>query len=167
MKQFHRSTDKAILGGVAAGIADYFTVDPILVRLVLVILLLIQDFAMPVILVYLIAWIMVPANDPARDKANTDHLGEKIEKIVTETVSEGLDRAEDLAEQVVNQANSLKQRQQPGKFMNFIGSILILIGVLTLLRTLTSTWFNDVNFWPFILIGLGVWALVKHRQDRS
>ncbi|TSC65419.1 MAG: hypothetical protein CEO22_488, partial [Candidatus Berkelbacteria bacterium Gr01-1014_85] len=42
MKQLHRSTDKAILGGVAAGVADYFEVDPILVRLVLVILLFIQ-----------------------------------------------------------------------------------------------------------------------------
>lgn len=167
MKQLRRSTDKAILGGVAAGVADYFAVDPILVRLVLVILLLVEGVGMPVLLVYLIAWIMIPANNPTQDKANNEHLGEKIEKIVTETVNEGLGRAENLAEQVVNQASNLKERQRPGKFMNFIGCVLILIGVFTLLRTLTSTWLSNVNLWPFILIGLGVWALVKHRQDNS
>ncbi len=56
MKKFHRSHDNKILGGVAGGVAEYFDIDPVLVRLVFFSLI----FSGAFILAYIAAWIFVP-----------------------------------------------------------------------------------------------------------
>ncbi len=56
-KRLYRSNER-VLGGVCAGIAEYFTIDPTIVRLVWVILTIMSFGAG--ILAYIIAWIIVP-----------------------------------------------------------------------------------------------------------
>lgn len=63
IKRLYRCRHDPVLGGVCAGIAEYFNVDPVLVRLLWVILTLISMGAG--ILVYIIAWIIVP-EEPKR-----------------------------------------------------------------------------------------------------
>ncbi len=53
-----RSTEK-VLGGVCAGIAEYFDLDPTLVRIAYI-LVSIFSAAFPGILVYLILWFVMP-----------------------------------------------------------------------------------------------------------
>jgi len=69
MKKLYRSrTDKKI-AGVCAGIAEYFDIDPTVVRIIFVILLLPGGF--PGLIPYLILWVVVPeapAADPVHDK---------------------------------------------------------------------------------------------------
>ena len=58
IKRLYRSRNDKILGGVCAGIANYFEVDPVIVRLLLVLGTL---FSMGLgILAYLIAWMIIP-----------------------------------------------------------------------------------------------------------
>jgi len=58
VKRLYRAARKdSIIGGVAAGIANYFNVDPILIRLLWIILLFGYGFGF---LAYLIAWIIIP-----------------------------------------------------------------------------------------------------------
>ncbi|MEG1498929.1 MAG: PspC domain-containing protein [Bacteroidales bacterium] len=40
MKRFYRSNNKRILAGVAAGLGKYFQIDPVLIRILFVILAL-------------------------------------------------------------------------------------------------------------------------------
>jgi len=74
-----RSRTDRILGGVAGGIAHYFGIDPILVRLALVLLVIAGGSG---ILIYLIAWLIIPEEEegaepgaartgPALDAATT------------------------------------------------------------------------------------------------
>ena len=56
IKRLYRSRTDRMIGGVCGGIAEYFNVDPTLVRLAGVILL----FAGIGVPAYLIAWIIVP-----------------------------------------------------------------------------------------------------------
>ena len=49
------------IGGVCLGIANYLQVDPTLVRVIVVLLALIPPF--PAVLVYLIAWFVMPVED--------------------------------------------------------------------------------------------------------
>ncbi len=56
-KQLTRSEDK-IIGGVCAGVADYFGFDKTLVRVIYLLLVL---FGGAGILVYLILWILMPS----------------------------------------------------------------------------------------------------------
>jgi phage shock protein C len=49
------------IGGVCIGVANYLQVDPTLVRVITVLLCLIPPF--PAVLVYLIAWFVMPVED--------------------------------------------------------------------------------------------------------
>jgi phage shock protein PspC (stress-responsive transcriptional regulator) len=56
-RRLERRRDGKVLGGVCAGIADYFNIDVTLVRLVAIILALATGVAVPA---YLVAWLVVP-----------------------------------------------------------------------------------------------------------
>ena len=58
-KRLYRSGKDRILGGVCGGIAEYFNVDPVLVRLLWVLISLAWGTG---ILLYIIAWIIIPGN---------------------------------------------------------------------------------------------------------
>ncbi len=55
-KRLYRNVNEGVISGVAAGLADYFVIDPVIIRILLVFL------AIPGIgfLIYLILWIMMP-----------------------------------------------------------------------------------------------------------
>ncbi|MFH1853177.1 MAG: PspC domain-containing protein [Candidatus Neomarinimicrobiota bacterium] len=56
MKRLYRNTENAKIAGVCAGIADYFDIDPIIVRLIFII----SIFWGGGIIAYLVAWFIVP-----------------------------------------------------------------------------------------------------------
>jgi phage shock protein C len=56
-KRLFRSTKDKILGGVCGGIAEYFDVDPVIVRLLWILFSLMFGAG---ILAYIIAWIIIP-----------------------------------------------------------------------------------------------------------
>jgi phage shock protein C len=56
-KKFYRSKKDRVIGGVCGGMAEYFDIDPIIVRLIALSLVLSAGGG---IIAYLIAWIAVP-----------------------------------------------------------------------------------------------------------
>src|SRR4051794_37680407 len=56
-KRLYRRTDDKLIGGVASGLADYFDIDPVLVRIGFVILTIAGGAG---ILAYLVMWWLVP-----------------------------------------------------------------------------------------------------------
>ena len=56
-KKFYRSKKDRIIAGVCSGIAEYFDIDPMIVRLITLSLVLSTGGG---IIAYLIAWIAVP-----------------------------------------------------------------------------------------------------------
>jgi len=56
-KRLYRSEDDRILAGVCSGIGDYFRIDPVLIRVIWVIGSLMWGGG---ILIYLLAWILIP-----------------------------------------------------------------------------------------------------------
>ena len=63
-----RNTREGRIAGVAAGLGDYFRVDPVVVRLTLVLLVLAGGFGL---LVYLLAWLVIPPGDETQRVAPT------------------------------------------------------------------------------------------------
>ncbi len=64
-RRMMRSSDRR-LGGVCAGIADYFALDPTLVRVVAVLLLLVGPLGGLTFLGYIVLWIVLPESpEPA------------------------------------------------------------------------------------------------------
>lgn len=60
-KRLYRSTKDRMIAGVCGGIAEYFNIDPTIVRVIAVLLLLPGGF--PGLVPYLVLWIIVP-KDP-------------------------------------------------------------------------------------------------------
>lgn len=56
-KKLYRSIDERIVGGVCGGIAEYFRIDPVLVRIIFILLVFGAGTGL---LAYIIAWIIVP-----------------------------------------------------------------------------------------------------------
>ena len=57
-RQLRRRPDQGMIGGVAAGVADYLGVDIVAVRLAFVLVAFAGGIAVPL---YLAAWLLVPA----------------------------------------------------------------------------------------------------------
>ncbi|MBE3519621.1 MAG: PspC domain-containing protein [Firmicutes bacterium] len=69
-KRLYRSREDAILGGVAGGLAKYFGVDVVVVRLLIVL----AAFLFPtgsVIVAYIIAWLIIPLEPKTPEKVET------------------------------------------------------------------------------------------------
>ena len=58
--RLHRRRHGRMLGGVAVGLADYFDVDPVLVRVGFVVLTFVGGLAVPL---YLAGWALIPDED--------------------------------------------------------------------------------------------------------
>jgi phage shock protein C len=56
MKRLYRSKENKKIAGICTGIGDYFDIDPIIIRL----LFLVALFLGGGLIVYIIAWIIIP-----------------------------------------------------------------------------------------------------------
>lgn len=58
-KEIRRSMDNKVIAGVCGGLGEYLNIDPIILRLLFVLAFL---FALSGGLIYIISWIIIPAN---------------------------------------------------------------------------------------------------------
>ncbi len=72
IKALYRSRTNKLLAGVLSGAAEYFEHDPLLWRLGFVIFLVLTGL-MPGVLIYLIAWIMIPEEPLVRPVNPADY----------------------------------------------------------------------------------------------
>jgi phage shock protein C len=56
-RRIYRSPDDRVIAGVCGGLGEYFTTDPVIIRLILVVLVL---FGGSGIVLYLLAWLLIP-----------------------------------------------------------------------------------------------------------
>ncbi|MBU5689682.1 MAG: PspC domain-containing protein [Candidatus Aenigmatarchaeota archaeon] len=57
IKRLYRSEKEKVLGGVCGGIGEYFNIDPVIVRLLWILFTL---FLGAGVILYIIAWIIIP-----------------------------------------------------------------------------------------------------------
>lgn len=82
-KKLYRSETDSMIGGVCGGIAEYFNIDPSIVRIVAVLILLYGGTGL---LVYIILWAVLPTKSSlnlSSDEVfseNTKEIKEKVEK---------------------------------------------------------------------------------------
>lgn len=59
-KRLYRSQTNKVVAGVCGGLGDYFEVDPVLVRIICVLLILATGFGL---LAYIIGWVLIPKRE--------------------------------------------------------------------------------------------------------
>lgn len=103
-RRLYRDKDNAILGGVCSGLAAYFAIDPVIVRLVFIALTLMNGAG---ILVYIVFWLVVPEAKTSVQKLEMQ--GETINlKNIEEVVRE---KSELIKEQSKKAYVSLKEQK--------------------------------------------------------
>ncbi len=70
-KKLIRMEDQKMIGGVCSGLADYLDIDISLVRILFVAVGIISAF-LPMVLFYIIAWIVIPAGVKVTMQEETD-----------------------------------------------------------------------------------------------
>lgn len=129
--RLYRSTSDKVIGGVAGGLGDYLNIDPVIVRIIFVLLAI---FGGSGVLVYIILWIVVPEKPFVFGKVEVEEPdGETVTGIVEE-----------------------KSRTNSSLIA---GIILIAFGLLFLIDRLMPM-YHIWDFWPLLLIGAGV-LLIK------
>lgn len=131
-RRLYRSYNNRMLGGVCAGLGEYFNTDPSLVRIVFVLLLV---FGGSGFLLYLILWVILP--EQGRSYASPE------------------DTTRANTYEIVDQARQIGQNVQSGNPTWIFGLILIVVGGIFLLERLVPS-FSFWTYWPVILIGIGL-----------
>ena len=140
-QQLRRSHRDRVVFGVCSGLAEYFNIDPILVRLAFVIITLAGGAG---VLAYIVLAIIMPDGDP---------------------VPTGGEQAPFLTE---GTPPASATGATAGRNASMVGALVLIgIGMLFLLDNLQwFGWFRPDIFWPLILIGIGV-ALLARRDSET
>lgn len=114
-QRLYRDPDHKMLGGVAAGISAYLDWDVTLVRILMVFFVFIPYT--PVIIAYLIAWIVIPEAQTAAEKLSMRGQAVTIENI-GKTVTDGF-------EKVANNVNDYVNSEKPRTLLQKIADVII------------------------------------------
>ncbi len=142
-KRVFRDPDNQILGGVSTGLAAYFNIDPVIIRLLFVISILAGGVG---IIVYLTLWILTPYASTTSEKIEME--GEKVDiHSIEKKVREEMETIKIRFQDFSNEAGDLlkKKRKDSTNGMNqfghflfnafriFIRALAILFGVIFLI----------------------------------
>lgn len=70
MKRLYKPKDEGKIGGVCAGIANYFNVSPFIVRIIAIALLLFTNHFFTVLFIYFLLSIAMPEEDDVKKMKN-------------------------------------------------------------------------------------------------
>ena len=76
MKKLYRSKTNKIFSGVLGGVGEYLNIDPVIARLVFVLLLFVSG-VWPMIIVYVIGYFVIPEQKTSNSKKKTEEKKNK------------------------------------------------------------------------------------------
>jgi phage shock protein PspC (stress-responsive transcriptional regulator) len=158
-KRLYRSAKSKVFGGVAGGIAEYFDIDPIIIRLLFVIIAFAGGGG---VVVYLILWIALPL-EPITPFTMNMGSGEPFN-----AANPGEQSTSDYN---TGTANPFEVPAKPENRNGLIGGIvLISLGLIFL----ANRFIPNINFgdlWPLVLVVLGgvliATSLAERKNDKQ
>lgn len=99
-KRLFRDTDDAVIAGVASGVAQYFEIDPVIVRILFFVSIFFNGLG---IIAYIILWVVVPKAETTSEKYSM--RGEKVTlKEITQRVKKNLEKIDEADMQTAKSA---------------------------------------------------------------
>lgn len=159
-RKLYRSERDRMIGGVCGGIAAYLDVDPVWIRLAMVVLTIVPHGVG--LLAYIVLWIVMPTESRVGGQLAT-------RETVIEGVAEVRDRAREVGEGLRQgvqgerpsaSAPDRGRRSQRGAII--VGGLLIVIGVVMVLDNFRLMSFVSLRLlWPLILVVIGAALLLR------
>lgn len=155
-KKLYKSRKDKMIAGVSGGLAEYFDIDPVIIRAAFILAAFAWGLS---ILLYIVLWIIVPYKklEPLGFDRDGNPIGIEVQDPIG---NDGNDEDEVDIEQCV-QEDIAKQR---ARRRTFFGIALILIGILFLIDKIFPD-FDFSNYWPVLLLILGAYILLKSKKS--
>jgi phage shock protein C len=147
LRKLYRSRENKILAGVCGGLGEYFEIDPVIIRLLWIVLSLVWGFG---VILYIIAIFIIPPQ-PQGNRYSDEHL-EETPGTEHHHISHNL---EDEDRKVV---------------IGLFALLFIVIGLIILVSIITPSTFFFRNFIKIVisilLIGIGAYLISKSRTKK-
>lgn len=153
-KKLYRSHRDKVIGGVAGGLADYFEIDVVIIRLLFVLLVLAGGGG---VIGYLILWIVVPM-EPYYTPYTEAKPGPQPGPGNNPQPEPGTEQSSGSQEQEATKNASEPHNPRKNNTSIVAGIILIVLGMVFLANHLLP-WFRLYNFWPALLIIGGIFII--------
>ncbi len=149
-KKLYRSRKNRTIGGVAAGLAEYFDIDPTLVRIIFVVSLFLGGSG---VIAYILLWIIVPEEPyPVFTSAGT-----------AETAAGATGQNTDPNTAAQYEEYSRKTEERKKKRLIFLGIGLILLGLFFLADNFIPH-IHFTDFLSLVLIAVGIGLLINSKK---
>lgn len=148
-KKLYRSRVDRIIAGVCGGLGEYFGVDPVIVRVVFLVLAVVGGSGVLVYIILIFLVPLAPGNEPVASH------GDKVEEFAKEVGDRAKEIAHEFSTKQKNHEDARKERRLQHR--TIIGAFLVILGVLTFADVLLPV--HLVRFelvWPVIIILVGV-----------
>jgi phage shock protein PspC (stress-responsive transcriptional regulator) len=144
-----KSKTDRVIDGVCGGLAEYYRIDPVIVRLIFVVLLFINGIGF---FIYIILAIIMP---------KPEKLDQPPNETIRENVQEMGERVKEAGERLGMEFSKNTEEKHSHR-AGWFGIILIFLGIIFLLDNFNLIpWFDKDLLWPVILIFIGAWLLIK------
>jgi phage shock protein PspC (stress-responsive transcriptional regulator) len=157
-KKLYRSRKNRTIGGVAAGLAEYFDIDPTLVRIIFVVSLFMGGSGF---VAYILLWIIVP-EEPYPIFTSTANTGTSSAENSGTTSSENT--APDTSPDAAPYDSYLKKAEErKHKRLVFLGIGLIMAGLFFLADNFIPH-IHFTDFFSLVLIAIGIGLLLNSKK---
>lgn len=144
-KRLFRSKTDSVIAGVCGGLGKYFDIDPVLFRLLFVVITLAGGSG---IVIYIIMALVIPSEDS---------VSQPLEQTLKQNAEDLKNRAESLAQ---NMSSGEKNASRI-----WLGVFVVGLGVYFLLGSLGVRLVNLNILWPVILIALGAFLIFRTSRN--
>ena len=157
-KRLYRSRTDRMIWGVCGGIANYFDIDPTIIRIIAVLLTVLSGGG--AILAYIVLTIVVPLESSTSSEPK-DVIKENVEEIKQTAEHFGEEMRSTFGRHEGDVRDMSRNPMRHGGY--FIAIILIIIGVIFLLGNFFS-WLAWKYLWPVVLIVIGLLIILSPRR---
>jgi len=145
--QIKRSATDKVVAGVAAGLADYFDVDPVLIRIVFVVLAFMNGIG---VLAYIVCIFAMPKDYTRLNVATAAAQSQNEENVTSAGVA----------------AIAVEQPNKKTKVTTYFGYLLILLGAVFFIDNMFPFMdFEDVM--PVVVMLIGAWMVYSGRLQNT
>jgi len=149
-KKIYRSTHNRIIAGVAAGLAEYFETDPVIVRVIFIFLSFAGGSGF---IIYFFLWVLIP------ERSQGQHMNENM----SGSGPNNHDAHAHEHDHDHNPLHDLKKDHYRKHYHHGVGGfLLIIIGIVILVNNIFPSYEVD-KYWPLILIFFGAAILLRKR----
>ena len=166
MKKLVRIKKNGIVGGVLSGFGEYFSIDPVILRVAYIVLFFFDWFRWLLIAGYIVCWIILPSGEAA------DQIGSARE--IKDQESIGLDQNTSKSQTTRSVSESTPENPKEtssGSSFTFIAAcVLIGLGLFLLLENvIPAEYFNSLKKFSvaFVLIVIGFLLFIPSMNKKK